>query len=262
MHSVIDSAFFDIGEALRRRAVWIALASEDIGDQHRRTTLGPLWMLINYLALAGTFILIFGAAGRGENFAAYASVGLFVWLFLAETLTLSSDLFVREASFIRGTTLPLTTYVLRLTLQSVIRSAYALVGCVAILLVAGVYPVGMWLWSIPGMALIVLTAPPVILIFAIAGAHFPDLRFLVQNVIRLGMFLTPIFWGDGDVSGLRGLLYHFNPFTYYLEVVRMPITDGVVSLRAWAVCLTIALLAWIVGILMLGRSRKQIVFVL
>ena len=47
------------------------------------------------------------------------------------------SLFAREESFIKGTTLPLTVYVMRLAMQSVIRAGYALVGCLAILLLSG-----------------------------------------------------------------------------------------------------------------------------
>ena len=42
MLQTLESARSDIRAAFRLRHVWIALASEDIGDQHRRTALGPL----------------------------------------------------------------------------------------------------------------------------------------------------------------------------------------------------------------------------
>ena len=262
MPSVIGSALLDIGEAFRRRAVWIALAKEDIGDQHKSTTLGPLWMLVNYLAFAGTFVMIFGGGADNAGYAAFASIGLFVWLYMSETITQSTTLFTREAAFIRGTTLPLTTYVLRLTLQSVIRSAYALAGCLGILLFVGLYPTPIWAWSLIGMGIVVLATPPVIIIFAIAGAYFPDLRFVVQNLMRLGIFLTPIFWGHDKVSGTRAAIYQWNPFTYFLEVVRMPITEGAIPVGAYFLCLLVTAVAWMLGIYLLGKSRKQIVFVI
>ena len=57
LHPIKD-ALRDIGDAVRRRRVWMALASEDIGDAHRRTLLGPLWLLLNYLAFVGVIVLI------------------------------------------------------------------------------------------------------------------------------------------------------------------------------------------------------------
>ena len=64
MRALIANAFADIGMGLRRWRVWVALASEDIGDQHKRTTLGPLWLLINYLLFVATFVFLSVAVTR------------------------------------------------------------------------------------------------------------------------------------------------------------------------------------------------------
>lgn len=261
MLKVAQGAISDIGEAWRRRRVWITLASEDIGDQHRRTALGPLWLLINYLAYAGIFVVIFGH-GRAPNFPAYVAIGLFVWLYFAEVLTQSTSLFLREESFIKGTTLPLSTYVMRLTAQSLIRAAYALAGCVVILLVTAT-PISVgWLWAAFGLLLIVLVTPAAIIVFAMAGAFFPDVQFVVTNLMRLGMFLTPIFWLHSGQGGLRAVFYYWNPFTYFLEIVRVPVLTGDVPARSLMLCVALGMILWVLALTLLGRFRKRIVFVL
>ena len=262
MFKAIEAALSDISEALRLRRVWVALASEDIGDQHRRTALGPLWLLINYLVYAGSFVVLFAGSARSPNYAAYVATGLFVWLFIAEVLTQSVVLFVREQSFIQGTTLPLSVYVLRLMMQSLIRSAYALAGCVAIMLIAGEPVTWYWLWSALGLLLIVLITPAAIIVFATAGAFFPDLQFIVSNLMRLGIFLTPIIWVHTGGGGIRGAFYYWNPFTYFLEIVRVPILAGDVPWRSFAICIALGLAVWALAVALLGKFRKQIAFVL
>jgi ABC-type polysaccharide/polyol phosphate export permease len=263
MLKVLGSAVFDIRAGLKKKKVWLALASEDIGDQHRRTALGPLWLLINYLLFAGAFIVIFGHEQSTPNFPAYVATGLFVWLFISETITLSTSLFAREESFIKGTTLPLSVYVMRLVMQSVIRAGYALLGCIAILLLSGTPLTVGWLWS--GLALLMLlaTAPAAVIFFAFLGAYFPDMQFIVSNLMRLGIFVTPIFWmHDGSGSSIRGVFYYWNPFTYFLESVRVPIMSGDLPFRSYALCAAISLALWLLALLLLGKYRKQIVFVL
>jgi ABC-type polysaccharide/polyol phosphate export permease len=263
MPRVIANALADISAGLRLRRVWWALASEDIGDQHRRTALGPLWLLINYLAFAGTFIFVFrpGVSGTA-NYAAYVATGLLVWFYIMETLTQSVSLFLREESFIKGTTLPISVYVLRLTAQSVIRAAYALVGCIAILLMSGVAFSVAWTWSLLGLVLVVATTPAAIVLFAFVGAYFPDSQFVVSNLMRIGMFLTPVFWVHAGGGGVRGAFYYWNPFTYFLEIVRIPILSGELPARSFLLCLAISLALWAVALMLLGRYRKQLVFVL
>ncbi|PRD41167.1 ABC transporter permease [Phyllobacterium phragmitis] len=262
MDRMISAAMDDILTGLRMRRVWIAIASEDIGDQHRRTALGPLWLLLNYLIYVGAFVLIFGLHSPVHNFPAYVSVGMLVWLFLQEVVILGVTLFSREENFIQGTTLPLSVYVLKLTMQSLIRTGYAALGCLAILLLTGTMPTLSWLWSLLGIIQIVLTIPAAIIVFAIAGAFFPDLQFIVSNLMRVGMFLTPIFWVYGGSGGFRDRLYQWNPFTHFIEIVRLPITEGQVPVHSFAICFFIAAALWIMGILLLGKFRKQIVFVL
>ena len=86
----------DLGAALRLRSVWWALASEDVADSHRRTVLGPVWPLLNYLLFVGTLILILGDGGGKAHFTSYVAAGMLVWLFINYKLSMSVSLFARE----------------------------------------------------------------------------------------------------------------------------------------------------------------------
>ncbi|WP_265519157.1 ABC transporter permease [Nitratireductor luteus] len=263
MFATIKSALADICAGLRMRRVWIALAQEDIGDQHRRTALGPLWLLINYLAFAGTFIFVFHRGDAGSaNYAAHVATGLLVWFYIMETITQSVSLFVREESFIKGTTLPLSVYVMRLAMQAAIRAGYALAGCIAILLMSGVGISFAWIWSALAILLILATTPAAIILFAFLGAYFPDSQFVVSNLMRIGMFLTPVFWTYEGTGGVQHIFYYWNPFTYFLEIVRMPILSGSLPANAFLFCAAASLTLWAVALMLLGRFRKQVVFVI
>lgn len=259
----LKGALGDIGSGLRMRRVWMALAQEDIGDQHRRTRLGPLWLLINYLAFAGTFIFVFQRGDSGAvHYSAYVATGLLVWFYIMETLTQSVTLFAREESFIKGTTLPLTVYVMRLAMQSGIRAAYALAGCIGILLLSGGALSAGWIWAFIGIMLVLAVTPAAIIVFAFLGAYFPDSQFIVANVMRIGMFLTPVFWSYEGSGGVQHLFYYWNPFTYFLEIVRAPILTGSPAVYPLLFCLVAGGLLWAIALFVLSRYRRQIVFVL
>ena len=256
-------AIDDIRRAMRLHRVWVALAHEDIGDQHRRTTLGPLWLLVNYVAFVGTFVFVFQPAGKdATGYAAYVSIGLLVWFYLMEVMSLSVSLFQREESFIEGTTLPLFVYVMRLALQSVIRAGYAIAGCIAILVLSGTPITSLWLWSLAGLLLILLATPALITVFAFLGAFFPDSQFIVGNLLRVGMFFTPVFWVYNGQGGIQKYAYHWNPFSYFLEIVRLPIMSGELPAHAFTVTIIVSLATWVIALLLLGRYRKQIVFLI
>ncbi len=262
MRGVVVSALSDLGAGLQRHRLWLALAREDIGDQHRRTTLGPVWMLINYLAFAATFIFVFNGVAATPDYAAYVATGLLVWFFIMETISQSVSLFVREESFIKGTTLPLSVYVLRLWAQSAIRGGYALIGCLAILLLSATPISAGWVLAVIGMLVTLAVSPAVIIVFAFLGAYFPDSQFIVTNLMRLGMFLTPVFWLPGAEHSLQNAFYTWNPFTYFLETVRRPILTGDLPIVPLAVCLALGVVLWSAALLLLGGYRRHVVFAL
>ena len=262
LDSIIGDALGDFRSGFAHWRVWVALASEDISDQHKLTTLGPLWLLLNYLAFAGTFILVFGGGESGVPYEAYVAVGLFVWLYMSETITQSVSLFIREESFIKGTALPLSVYIMRLTMQSVIRAGYMLSGCLVLLALFGATITMSWIWAVLGLLVIIATTPAAITVGAMTGAYFPDVQYIVQNIMRLGMFLTPIFWTVGNDNGFRKALADYNPFSYYVDMVREPILTGQVPVFALTICLAIGIIIWILALAVMGFLRKKIVFVI
>lgn len=252
----------DLKAGFAMRRVWIALAGEDIDDQHRRTTLGPVWLLVNYVAFVLAFLLLFGRWGGSSNMAAYISLGLLIWFYIAEVIGQSATVFVREEAFIKGTRLPLSVYVFRATLQAVIRSSYALAGCIVIMLLLGTYPTIGWLWAFLAILIIIAVTPAVTIVVGIIGAYFPDMQFVISNLIRLGLFITPVFWTPDSSSAAHRAFYYLNPFTYFLEIVRTPIISGAVPIRSLLLCLGTTVFLWVLGLYLLGRFRKKIVFVL
>lgn len=260
MLEFISRGLADIGSALKLSRVSWELASEDVADSHRRTMLGPIWPLLNYLLFVGTLLMIFGNPAGDFNYTAYVASGMLVWLFISETLTTSSSLFRREQGFIKGTVLPISVYVMRQTLVTTLRSLYALLGAVPIILWSGIQITPALLSVVPAVLLLLLTAPAIAMLFGLAGAFFRDFQFVVTNSMRLMMFITPVFWTHGNIGGWRGVLYHWNPLTHYIDIVRRPVIEGVVPMNSWAVTLTGSALLVAAALLLLGKLRRQIVF--
>lgn len=261
MLTSLKDAYAEMIAGYRWRDFAVALAHEEVGDQYRRTALGPVWLIVNYMAFVITFVAIF-RRGDGPYYPAYVSTGLLVWFYLREVTTLSVSLFVREENMIKGTSLPLSVYIIQLSLQIIIRGGYSTLGCIAVLLFVQA-PFGpVWAWSLVGILVIVAMTPAVIAVMAVAGAFFPDLQFVTPHVMRIGMFLTPVFWTPRGHDNIRALLYTWNPFTYFVEIVRMPIVDGRVPYHALGFCAAVGLGFWLLAFYLLGRFRKRIVFVL
>ena len=97
-------------------------------------------------------------------------------------------------------------------------------------------------------------------LFGLAGTFFRDLPFIVVNVMRLLMFITPVFWSHEGVGGWRGILYHWNPLTHYIDIFRRPVVEGIVPMTSWAITLLASTLLSAAALVMLGKFQRQIVF--
>lgn len=262
MLKIYKSALCDLKATLKLRRVWIALASEDISDAHKRTTLGPIWLLLNYLAFVGAFAFVVLSTKNDPIFISYMAIGLLAWFFMSDVITNATNLFTKEESFIKGTSLPLSLYVMRLFMQACIRSFYSSIGCVAILVIFGVGISWGWLLSILSILLVLIISPAVITVFAFLGVFFPDAKYLVQNAMRVGMFLTPIFWTYEGSGGIRHIFYAWNPFTYFLDTIRTPVIYSYIPLNSLIICGIVGIAMWIIAFYLLGKFRKEVVFLL
>jgi ABC-type polysaccharide/polyol phosphate export permease len=222
--------------------------------------LGPVWPLLNYLLFVGTLVLVLGHGSGSHNFVAYVATGMLVWLFISDVLSMSATLFTREESFIKGTVLPISTYVMRQTLVISIRSFYAMLGAIGVLLYSGFEFTPALLSLVPAVLVLLLAAPAVAVLFGIAGAFVRDFQFIVGNVVRLLMFITPIFWTAPARGGILGVLYHWNPLTHYIDIVRRPIVEGIIPANSWVIVLLSTALLSVAALVLLGKFNRQIVF--
>lgn len=262
MLEIVRRGVADMTAAFKLRSVWWALASEDIADSHRRTMLGPVWPLLNYLLFVGTLVLIIGQGPQPLNFTAYLASGMLVWLFISDTLSMSATLFRREESFIKGTTLPISIYVMRQTLVISIRSFYALLGAIPVLMLSGVEFAPVLLSTVPAVLLLLLVAPAVGVLLGFAGVYFPDLQFIIVNAMRLLMFITPVFWTHQGMGGVLGFMYYWNPLTHYIDIVRRPIVEGIFPVNSWIITLSITAFLLAAALIALGKLNRRIVFLL
>ncbi len=77
----------------------------------------------------------------------------------------------------------------------------------------------------------------------------------------VGMFLTPVFWSPGTGGGVQEAFYRYNPFTYFLEIVRDPIMTGQPNLVALSYCALMTFGLWLAAFLLLGKFRRQVALV-
>jgi ABC-type polysaccharide/polyol phosphate export permease len=93
----------------------------------------------------------------------------------------------------------------------------------------------------------------------ILSTRFRDIPPVIQNVLQVVFFVTPVFWSIESLPS-RPAFVLLNPFNDLLELVRTPLLGGEVSLRTWVVCAVMALVGGTATILLFRRTFARIAY--
>ncbi|MBA3523876.1 MAG: ABC transporter permease [Geodermatophilaceae bacterium] len=262
-------AFDDLARGWRQRPLWGHLGWQDIKQRYRRSVLGPIWITISMAVTAVALgILYAGLFGNSlEKQLPYILVGFIVWNFISACILEGSMVFISNAGLITHLPAPVSTHVFRLVWRQILLFGHNLVVYL-IMLVVFPQPLG-WgtLLAIPAFALLVLNAFWVGLLVGIVSTRFRDLPPVVQSLVQLTFFLTPIVWIYEDLQDSanasireRARIAELNPFLHFLEIIRRPLLGQSFELRHWVVVAVVTVLGWTLTAVAMRNYRSRVAY--
>ena len=95
------------------------------------------------------------------------------------------------------------------------------------------------------------------LTLGIIGARFRDFPPIVEAIVPLMFFITPVLWFTSAL-GERAYFANFNPFTHLIAVVREPMLGQVPSATNYLVVTAIVVVLWVLALAVFARSRTRL----
>ena len=252
-------AIADVVTGLRMWRLWVRLGWNDILQRYRRSLLGPFWltasMAIMVVALGVVYAELFKMPIH--EFLPFLCVGLLVWTFLSSFLTEGGTLYTGAESYIKQIRLPYTVYAYRSTWSKLVIFAHNFVIYFGILLYFEMWPGAVMLLAIPGLLLVILNGAVATLLIGMLSARFRDIPQLINSMVQIVFFITPIFWKP-ELLKSRAWIADFNPFFHLIEVVRAPLLGTVPSTKNYVAVLLITVLNLVVAGAFFTRFRSRI----
>jgi ABC-2 type transport system permease protein/lipopolysaccharide transport system permease protein len=259
---MIRSAFFDTLEGLKRADLWLFLGWHDVKQRYRRSTLGPFWITLATLLFVGAMTLVYSGLFRQDirTFLPLAACGIVVWTFISGCISEGCNLFITASATIKQVPAPLPVHAFRLVWTQLIYFLHNMVVVVLALAFAGVSFQPSTLLVLPALALLVLNLGWMALTLGTLSARFRDLPLIVQALIT-GLFMaTPVLWQISFLPPERQWVAYINPFTYLVEIVRLPLLGVAPSLSLWLTVLAMALGGWAIAMIIFGRARTRLAY--
>ena len=255
----------DIIDGARASDLWGMLGWQDIRRRYRRSVLGPFWLTISMGVLVAALGTLYGALFNVELevYVPHLALGFLVWTLISGLITDGCTAFITAESIIKQTNVPLSVHVCRMVWRHflILLHNAAIVVVAAALFVA--WPGWTGLLAVPGLVLICLNGLWVGLLFGIVCARFRDVPPIVESVVRILFFVTPIIWMP-ELMPKRALMLavvlDFNPFFHFVEIVRAPLLGRAPELTSWLAVAGITLGGWAVTFALFRKYRRRIAY--
>jgi len=254
-------ALLDVVEGVRRWELWVAMGVQDVKRRYRRSILGPLWLTLSLAILVAAISLLYGQLLNVplERYVPHLALGFIAWQFIHGVVTDSCKVFIGHKEWITNVRWPLSLFVYKMVLQNTLMMAHNALVYVGVAVTFGIFAGLSGLLIIPGLALVFVNAVWVGLLFGVVCARFRDIPQIVQSIMRVAFFLTPVIWMP-DQLGTRAHLALYNPFTYFVELIRAPLLGQVPPALTWLLALAVTAVGWLVTWLVFVRFRSRVAY--
>ena len=243
------------------------LALRDIKVRYKQTVLGIAWVVLQPIATALIFTLVFGRLAKfpsdGIPYPVFSLAGLVPWTFFSTAVANTA------VSLVGSTNLISKVYFPRLCVPigTVLASFLDLLVASGILLVAMlVYDVnGGWrmLAAVPFAVLGFGATLGVGLWLSAIAARYRDVRYVVPFLLQFWLFATPVAYATSLLPQKWHVLYALNPMVGVVEGFRWSLLGSDVAIGGLALSSTIATIVVLVtGAFYFRRMERSLIDVL
>ena len=260
------AAAADLTRGWGQYELWLQLGWQDIKQRYRRSVLGPLWITIATgvmaLALGLLYSMLFQIPVR--DFLPHVTVGFIVWGFISGCIKDGANVFIENEGLIKQLPSALSVHVYRLVWRQLLFFAHNMVIWLALVLIFRLELGWDLLLFIPALALMILNGVWVTMLFGIIATRFRDVAPLLEALVQLLFYVTPIVWTTqtlkeqrGDVAQ-RAMLAELNPLYHYLEIVRAPLIGRDLAAYHWWIVLAFTAVGLLAALLVMRQWRFRV----
>jgi len=254
-----------IRSLVRFRALVESLVSRELKARYRGSVLGFLWSFVNPLLLLLTYTLVFtvilpNRQPEIQPFFLFLFCGILPWTWFQASLSESSGVLIANANLIKKVLFPAEVLPTVCVLANL---AHFLLGLPILLLFLAWQGTLAWtavLLPLPIVVQLVLTLGLSLFLSALT-VHFRDIQNILQHVLHLWFFATPVIYSYAAIAEgtpLRQAL-RLNPMTHVIVTYQQMLFHGNVDhWRGLFLALLVGMLAFAAGAFLFDRLRDTL----
>lgn len=216
-------------EVAAQRRILTLLVLRDLKLRYAGTVLGYVWTILEPLAMAGVYWLVFtvilGARNLGEQpYILFLLVGMLPYNWFQASVIGGCKSLTSEAKTVRSANMPREIWVVRVVISKWLEFMLA-IPVLILFMVINWKGVSWQIVFVPvAMVIQFALCYGMALIVAPLNVLMNDVQRVMRIVLRVGFYLTPVIYGLTDVGGRRGgalELAALNPLSGIISLYRV-----------------------------------------
>lgn len=238
-----ENIFVSVGRVLseiwkNRDCMW-RIARYDHHVKDNDSYLGKVWSVLNPLIQVGTFWLVFGIGFRrgrdvgGIPFIIWMLCGLLPWFFISAGITGGASSVYSKAMTVLKLQYPVGTVPMGNILVGFMDHIMLMGIMIVIFVCYGYFPRLSWFNLLYYMFFEVFFLTALAMVTSTLTMVARDFQKLINSLIRLLFYLTPILWTLDSMPAKYRILFKANPVFYVVEGYRDSLLYGIPFWRSW-----------------------------
>ncbi len=247
---------------------WLTSSLRVSRQKYRQTYLGPWWTTLSSILTLFILSLLRNAVNPNISFTeslSYVGIGWILFNFLSKPFSSGMTIFIFESPFATHST-TMSSSVFRDTANGVIEFAHEFVAIFMLIAIFHDELHPAILTTIFVVVSIIVSNFGMTLWLGSISCRYRDIAPIALLLLRVQMFISPIFWSISEVSASSPLVHlaEWNPFSYFMTIMRDSLFGSSESsqlrFNSIAVISAFAIANLTIGIGVFSYSRKRLVY--
>ena len=251
----------DLQELWAYRELIAFLALRDIKVRYKQAVFGGAWALVQPLAGAAIFTVVFGRLADlpsdGIPYLVFAFAGFTLWTYFSSSLNTARASLVSNAPLITKVYFPRLAAPVAGVLPGFVDLAASLPLLALMMLLTGTAPT----LAILASPLVLLGAMVIALgagmLFAALTVQYRDVQQVFGLVVQLWLYATPVAYSSSLVEGPWRALYHLNPMVGVTDAWRWSLLGGPAPGWEALISVAVSLAILLLGARVFASSERQ-----
>ena len=212
------------------RELFLVLTLHRVRVRYRQSALGPLWAILQPLAMMTIFAVVFSILAPTpavkHPYPVFAYSGLLPWTALASAVASGAASLTTHATLVTRVHFPREILPISYVAVALVDLGVASLVLVALFAYYDIALTTTALWAVPALTVLAVWATAVTLILAAINVYFRDVSVAMPLLLQFWMFASPVIYPLSAVPERWRPVYLLNPMAGIVDTFRRAVLEA------------------------------------